>query len=629
MNCFKQLLLLFLFIAFHSFVYAESQPDSLSTQKDSANILILENYRQQIAEFELHRRTDSASRAALEKQLASLKTTDNFKKEEIQKQLDALHRKDEERVSLKRAQIDSLRDAATGFPVIGILPDTLFLLYTRIGSYTAHERANNISARIKALYDDDFMNPDSLYVVSGDAFQDIMYKDRVIMSVSETDAIWNNVTPVELANTYRDTIRNALVKAREENSLLKFITRLALVLLALVVVTLLIWSVNKLYVRWLIFVEKRKGKWLRDLSYKDYTFLSAEQEFRFLLFFFKGVRWFTIALLLYLVIPIIFSIFPFTRGWADDLFGLVWRPFRGLLLAVWDYLPNVFTILVIYFVMKYVIRFVKYIFSEIESGKLKISGFHEDWAKPTYSIVRFLLYAFMFVIMFRYLPYADSDVFKGVSVFIGVLFSLGSTSAIANIVAGLVITYMRPFKIGDRIRIGDISGDVIEKTLLVTRLRTVKNEEITIPNSSVLSVNTINYSSFCKSEGLIVHTTVTIGYDVPWQDMYAALIDAALRSELVLRNPKPFVLQTSLDDFYVSYQINAYTHEANRQALVYSQLHQHIQDVCNERGIEIMSPHYRAQRDGNQSTIPANYLPEDYQAPGIKVEINEKKSQDC
>ena len=196
MNCFKQLLLLFLFIAFHSFVYAESQPDSLSTQKDSANILILENYRQQIAEFELHRRTDSASRAALEKQLASLKTTDNLKKEEIQKQLDALHRKDEERVSLKRVQIDSLRDAATGFPVIGILPDTLFLLYTRIGSYTAHERANNISARIKALYDDDFMNPDSLYVVSGDAFQDIMYKDRVIMSVSETDAIWNNVTPV-------------------------------------------------------------------------------------------------------------------------------------------------------------------------------------------------------------------------------------------------------------------------------------------------------------------------------------------------------------------------------------------------------------------------------------------------
>lgn len=384
------------------------------------------------------------------------------------------------------------------------------------------------------------MNPDSLYVVSGDAFQDIMYKDRVIMSVSETDAIWNNTSTVELANTYRDTIRNALVKAREENSLLKFITRVALVLLALLVVTLLIWSVNKLYVRWLIFIEKRKGKWLRDLSYKDYTFLSAEQEFRFLLFFFKCVRWFTIALLLYLVIPIIFSIFPFTRGWADDLFGLVWRPFRGLLLAVWDYLPNVFTILVIYFVMKYVIRFVKYIFSEIESGKLKIGGFHADWAQPTYSIVRFLLYAFMFVIMFRYLPYADSDVFKGVSVFIGVLFSLGSTSAIANIVAGLVITYMRPFKIGDRIRIGDISGDVIEKTLLVTRLRTVKNEEITIPYSSVLSVNTINYSSFCKSEGLIVHTTVTIGYDVPWQDMYAALIDAALRSELVLRNSQAF-----------------------------------------------------------------------------------------
>ena len=167
---------------------------------------------------------------------------------------------------------------------------------------------------------------------------------------------------------------------------------------------------------------------------------------------------------------------------------------------------------------------------------------------------------------------------------------------------------MRLFKIGDRVKIGEVSGDIIEKSLLVTSVRTIKNEIISIPNSTVMSSHTINYSSDALEKGLIVHTTVTIGYDVPWKDMHQALIDAALRTEHIQSEPKPFVLQTSLDDFYVSYQCNAYTREPNKQAGIYSELHQNIQDVCNERGIEIMSPHYRANRNGNPSTIPASYL---------------------
>ena len=233
----------------------------------------------------------------------------------------------------------------------------------------------------------------------------------------------------------------------------------------------------------------------------------------------------------------------------------------------------------------------------------------------------------MFVLIFPFLPGSDSNIFKGVSVFLGILFSLGSSSAIANMVAGLVITYMRPYKIGDRIKLGDISGDVVEKTLLVTRLRTVKNEEITIPNSSILSGNTINYSAYAKSEGLILHTNVTLGYDVPWKDINQALIDAALMTDFVLHDTKPFVLQVSLDDFYVTYQLNVFTKEANKQALIYSLLHQNIQDKCNQMGIEILSPHYRGQRDGNVSTIPANYLPEDYIAPSFNVKIeNQSKT---
>lgn len=195
-------------------------------------------------------------------------------------------------------------------------------------------------------------------------------------------------------------------------------------------------------------------------------------------------------------------------------------------------------------------------------------------------------------------------------------------------VAGLIITYMRPFRIGDRIKIADVVGDVVERTMLITRIRTSKNEIITIPNSSVLSGNTINYSSEAQDRGLILHTTVTIGYDVPWKDIHQALVDAALLTEMILAEPQPFVLQTSLDDYYVAYQINAYTREATRQGHIYSQLHQNIQNVCNERGIEILSPHYRAQRDGNETTIPKDYRAKDYKPPGFNVNLDKNESSE-
>jgi len=478
---------------------------------------------------------------------------------------------------------------------------------------------------VKKLYDDDFLKIDSINVLTLDNTNDIVYGETIIMSISENDALWYGKNMLELATNFSEVIKSSLLKAKDENSILKILMRIGLVLLVIVIAYIVIWSIGKGYTQLLLFINSSKEKWLKNLTYKDYTFITAEQELQVVLFILKIFRWFVYVVFLYITLPIIFSIFPFSRNWADALFQLIWSPFKGVIIAVWEYLPNLFSIFVIYFVMKYVIRFVKYIFHEIELEKLKINSFHSDWAMPTYSIIRFLLYAFMFVLIFPYLPGSDSNIFKGVSVFIGVLFSLGSSTAIANMVAGLVITYMRPFKIGDRIKIGEVIGDVVEKTLLVTRIKTVKNEIITIPNSSVLSGNTTNYSSETTNTGLIVHTTVTIGYDVPWKDMHQALIDAALKTDMILETPKPFVLQTSLEDFYVSYQVNAYTREAGKQAIIYSNLHQNIQDVCNERGIEILSPHYRAARDGNKSTIPSDYLPKDYKVPNFNVNIEKNK----
>lgn len=597
------------------------QTDSIVQKNDSINNIALNEYNQKLGEVEKLRVADSIKKAELESQLLKLKTTDNLQKEDLLQQLKSIEENEKKRIEDKKAHIESLRNTAKGYPVIGAMKDTLFLIYSKIGASTPKERAINISRKIEKLYEDDFLKADSILVMKSENTFDIIYGEIIIMSISENDAIWYGKGMPELAQSFKETIKNSIVEAKNENSWLKLIARIGLVLLVIGITWAMIWLIGKGYSKLLLFINSKKDKWLKNLSYKDYTFLAAEQELQVVLFLVKIFRWFVYAVLLYITLPIIFSIFPFSRDWADALFHLIWSPFKGVLIAIWEYLPNLFSILVIYFVMKYVIRFVRYIFHEIEAEKLKLSGFHADWAMPTYSIVKFLLYAFMFVLIFPYLPGSDSNIFKGVSVFIGVLFSLGSSSAIANMVAGLVITYMRPFKIGDRIKIGDVTGDVVEKTLLVTRIRTIKNEVITIPNSSVLIGNTTNYSSEAIEKGLIIHTTVTIGYDVPWKDMHQALIDAALRTNLILDEPKPFVLQTSLEDFYVSYQINAYTREAGKQALIYSNLHQNIQDVCNERGIEILSPHYRAARDGNMTTIPADYLPNDYKSTSFNVKV--------
>ena len=612
-----------LFFSLNSF----AQTDSLMKQQDSVNHALMLNYQKKLKEIEQQRIADSLKSVELEQQLNALKTTDNLKKEELLQQLKEISDRARQQDAMKKTRIDSLRQRTKGQPVTGIMNDTLFYIYARIGASTPHDRAKNISRKIKDLYNNDFLKIDSITTVKSENTVDVVYGETIIMSVSETDALFNNLPAQVLADNYSVIIKKAIVSARKENSLSKLLVRVGLVILIITSLWFLIWLTGRFHRKLIFAVRTNKDKYLKDLSYKDYTFLSSEQEFRVVLFVVKIFRWFVIALLLYIAFPLMFSIFPFTRGWADDLFRLIWSPFKHIFIAVWDYLPNLFSILVIYFVMKYFIRLVRYIFSEIESEKLKITGFHADWAMPTYSIVRFLLYAFMFVLIFPYLPGSDSDIFKGVSVFIGILFSLGSSSAIANMIAGLVITYMRPFKIGDRIKIGEISGDVVEKTLLVTRIKTIKNEEITIPNSSILTGNTTNYSSYAQNVGLIIHTTVTIGYDIPWEKMHQALIDAALKTDMILHEPKPFVLQTSLDDFYVSYQLNAYTKYASSQALIYSGLHQHIQDVCNERGIEIMSPHYRAQRDGNRTTIPNQHLADDYQAPEFHVKVKNDGSK--
>ncbi len=584
----------------------------------------------------LLRKMDSTHRADSMRRVSLLQEIENLKGSEANKQRELLLsklKKEEAEDSIRKAhqlaELDKIKASAKGFPVAPF-QDTLFFVYTNVGSFSPTDRAISITTRIKKLYNDPNVNPDSITISTGETSTEIVYKDLVIMSVNELEAMWFNRRTDELAIEYRKAIQRAIRDERKANSILNIALRIGAIILIITGIYVVILLINKLFKKLSERVIELKNSILKGIRFRGYQFLDSDRELQVVLFLLNLIRLIIIVFALYIALPLVFSVFPWTRGIAETLIGWVLSPLKRIFGGLFHYLPNLFTIMVIATITHYVLEFLKFVTGEIERGALAIPGFYSDWAKPTFNIVRFILYAFSFIIIFPYLPGSESPIFQGVSVFVGVLFSLGSSSAISNAVAGLVITYMRPFKVGDRIKIGEITGDVIEKSLLVTRIRTIKNEDITIPNSTVLSGHTINYTTSAQQLGLILHTSVTIGYDVPWKQVHELLINAALSTTGILQDEKrkPFVFQTSLDDFYVSYQINAYTEQSHRMAAIYSDLHQNIQDKFNEAGVEIMSPHYKAARDGNMTTVPANYLAKDYQAPPFNVVVKGTSNKD-
>ncbi|WP_167597053.1 mechanosensitive ion channel family protein [Leeuwenhoekiella sp. ZYFB001] len=601
-------------------VVTSAQTDSTATVVDSVPAVTTgDDFVKKLAELEKQRFADSIRRADLEARLDAVSSTNNRERTQLEAQLKQFETKENELLEKKRLQIERLKKTTRGFPVAGFEDDTLFLIYNRLGSFSAQERANATSSRIKRLTETLEFFSDSLKVNENEATVDVIYGNQTIASVTEVDALWFETTPLALATSYKEIIADAVTVYKEEHSLINLLKSIGMALLVIIVMGLIIKYVLRLF-RWTALkIQRQKHKRLKAVTVKNYTLLDTERQVHVLLLINRILKWVTVLLAIYIALPLIFGFFPQTEAFAHELLGYIINPIKGIFLAIWNYLPNIFAIVVIIVVFRLLLKFLNFLKVEIAEGRLTFNGFYPDWANPTYQLVRVLVIAFAFVVIFPYLPGSESPIFQGISVFLGFLFTFGSAGSLSNVIAGLVLTYMRLFKIGDRVKIGEIVGDVIEKSSLVTRVRTPKNEIISIPNSTVMSSHTINYSSDAPEKGLIIHTTVTIGYDIPWKVMHQTLIDAALRTDLVLKDPQPFVLQTSLEDFYVAYQINAYVREANKQASIYSNLHQNIQDVCNENGIEILSPHYRAARDGNQSTIPSDYLPKDYVAPSFNV----------
>ena len=511
------------------------------------------------------------------------------------------------KLAKQRLRIDSLRRMTPGIPVI-VEGDTLYYLFAKRGGHTPQQRAEMNAAAITELGKRFNLQPDSVYIDSSDIVTDLMYGNKVLSSFTDQDGLWEGCSRDQLAAAKRKVIVDKLKVMKDEHSLWQLGKRILYFILVIVgqflLFKLTIWLFNKLKAR----IQRLKDTKLKPISIQDYELLDTQKQVNLLVFLASLLRYAVMLLQLILTVPLLFAIFPQTKDLAYKLFSYIWEPIKSIFLGIVEYIPNLFTIFVIWLAVKYLVRLVRYLASEIQSERLKIGGFYADWAMPTFHIVRFLLYAFMIAMIYPYLPGSQSGVFQGISVFVGLIVSLGSSTVIGNIIAGLVITYMRPFKLGDRIKLNDTTGNVIEKTPLVTRIRTPKNEVVTIPNSFIMSSHTVNFSQSARDYGLIIHSEVSIGYDIPWRKTHQLLIEAALNTPGVVDDPRPFVLETSLQDYYPVYQVNAYIKDANQLAQVYSDLHQNIQDRFNEEGIEIMSPHYIATRDGNETTIPKDDL---------------------
>ena len=513
--------------------------------------------------------------------------------------------------SLKRRKqrqfIDSLRRTTHGSPVM-VDGDTLFYLYAKKGGQSAAQRAQETGELIELIGKKINLDPNKVYVENTDIFSDIMYDSEVLVSFTDADAMWEGVSRDSLVANRKQMVVSQFQKMKRQYGIWRMVRSVIYCLLVLIAQYLL----YRLTCWGFVKIEKKiltlKDTTLKSIKIQSYEILDTEKQVALLLVASRIVKFIVIILQLLISLPIIFGIFPSTKGFALQLLGYFLVPIKKIVLGVIGYIPNLISIFVIWYATKWLVRLARYVAQEIENGNLTIKNFFPEWAMPTFHIVRILLYTFMVAMVYKYLPGSDSGVFQGISVFIGLIISLGSSTLIANLMAGLVITFMRPFRVGDRIKLNDTMGDIIEKTPLVTRVKTPKNEIVTVPNSFVMSSLTTNYSSSAQEYGLIIHTDVTFGYEVPWQQVHQLMVQAALATPGIEAEPRPFVLQTKLDDWYVVYQINAYTRHPEQMAGIYSNLHAHIQDLFHEAGIEVMSPHFMGVRQNDQVIMPDEFL---------------------
>ena len=495
--------------------------------------------------------------------------------------------------------------------------DARWVLRVRgVSAYPADERAEMVRTQIIDAARDKSFNVENLVVVDEDDRTLIFAGEKILLSVFDMDAEIENLDRRLLAEVVKSKVGETIENYRHDRGTDVLLTRAAYALALTVLLAFLFWGIRRLFSRLDKWAVAHVQTSLKDIASKSHQLIQADQIWTLVAGFLGALRVLTLVVLVYSYLNTVLGLFPWTRQTALVLLELVMNPVRSLWTGFLNELPDIVFLVVLFLVLRYVLKLIRLFFNGVRRGRIKLRDFDPDWALPTHRIVRFLVVAFAIVIAYPYIPGSDSLAFKGVSVFIGVIFSLGSSSFIGNVVAGLAMTYRGAFKEGDLVKIDDVFGEVREIKLMTTRIRTLKNERVVIPNSNILNTNVVNYSVMVTDNGLVLHTTVGIGYDVPWRQVEAMLLLAADRTPGLQKEPGPFVLQNLMGDFAVNYEINAYCDDAGRMVAIKSSLHSNIQDVFNEHGVQIMSPAYVSDPKNAKIVSPEDW----FASPAIKTE---------
>jgi len=464
-----------------------------------------------------------------------------------------------------------------------------------VSAYPAKRRASEIAQRIEALAQNSEYDPKSLLLEDAGAYHQILQADagKPILRVLEADAQFEGISRTVLAEAIRNTIAESIKDYRYDHQPDVLLKNALYALGSLLVMMALLYFVFWAFRRLNAFLQPRVTSRMLNLEARSQRIFRGDQLWGLLRNALQLIRTLIVLFVIYAFTNFALSLFPQTRYAADKVFQFVFAPLGSMAEAVVAFIPDLVFLVVLFFITRYVLKLARGVFTAIDAGRLQFKGFETDWAWPTYRLVRLFIFIFALVIAYPFIPGSDSAAFQGISVLLGVLFSLGSTSVISNVIAGYTMTYRRAFRIGDRVKIGNTVGDVTEMRVLVTHVKTPKNEEVIIPNSTILNGEVTNYSTMARAQGLILHTTVGIGYEVPWRQVEAMLLLAAENTNGILKEPKPFIRQKSLADFAVNYELNVYCDDASKMMKLYTEMHRNIQDVFNENGIQIMTPAYR------------------------------------
>lgn len=461
-----------------------------------------------------------------------------------------------------------------------------------IPAFPAEERAAAISERIRSVAADESVAVDSLQIFDLEDRTRISAGDRLVVGFTDADTAAEGVSRQLIAERALIKIRGAISSYRHDRSPRVLLINTLYLLVATVLLVVLLLAIRFAFRRLDGLIQRRLKARLEALEAKSQHMVQAQLLWKALQGLLKGLKVSAVLVLVYVYLHSVLGLYPWTRPFAARLLTLILDPLQAMGLGLLKSMPGLIFVAVMVLVTRYVLRVMRLFFQSIESGTVTLASFDREWAMPSYRITRLLIIAFAVVVAYPYIPGSSSEAFKGISIFLGVVFSLGSTSVIANMMAGYTMIYRRAFKVGDRISIDNVTGDVTERRLMVTHLRTVKNEEIVVPNSTIINSNIVNFSTLAASRGLILHTTVGIGYETPWRQVEAMLLLAAGRTAGLLEEPAPFVLQKSLGDFAVNYELNAYSDDPHAMARLYTAMHRNILDVFNEHGVQIMTPAY-------------------------------------